>query len=64
MTTATRTYTTAEYTCDSTWGKDAGRVLTGDVVQLGKTYADVQWRESGRVERVRFRDARGVVLKP
>lgn len=48
----------AEYTCDETWGADAGRVLTGDVVKAGKTYADVAWRESGRTERVRFRDRR------
>jgi hypothetical protein len=52
--------TTAEFICPPEWGDIAGTVLIGDVVKTGKTYADVKWRESGRVERVRYRDARGV----
>jgi hypothetical protein len=51
---------TATYTCPPEWGTEAGTVLVGDVVETGKTYADVKWRESGRVERIRYRDARDV----
>lgn len=48
---------TAEWT-------DAGETFVADVVATGKTYADVKWRESGRVQRVRYRDNKtGVTFK-
>jgi len=49
--------TVAEYARDETWGDLAGSILTGDVVKVGKTYADIAWR-NGRTERVHFRDKR------
>lgn len=55
--------TTAEYTFDETFGERAGQVVIGDVVKVGKSYADVTWRGSGRTERIRFADPDGVVFK-
>ncbi len=43
---------------------DGEVTLTADVIATGKTYADVKWRESGRVQRVRYRDPKGITLKP
>jgi hypothetical protein len=48
----------AEYTCDEHQGDKAGQTRTGDVVKVGKTYADVMWRHNGRTERLHFRDKR------
>jgi len=56
MTTTIEVGTVVEYTRDETWGEQAGQTLTGDVVQVGKTYADVAWRHNDRIERIRFRD--------
>jgi hypothetical protein len=58
-----RVPSTAEYTFPEHFGEAAGRTVVGDVVKAGKTYADVRWRENGRIERIRFRDAHGVVFK-
>lgn len=33
---------------------EPGKVIDGDVVRATRGYADVKWRESDRVERVRF----------
>ena len=54
---------TAKFICPPEWGTEAGEVITGDVIASGKTYADVKWHESGRVERIRFRDARSVTFE-
>ena len=53
----------AEYTFDGICGSEAEDVVLGDVVKVGKTYADVAWR-GGRVERIRFRKPNGVTFRP
>jgi len=54
----------AEYVWPIEFGDLAGTVTTGDVLAVGKTYADVRWHSSDRVERIRFRNPNGVTFKP
>lgn len=55
----------AEYTFDpATHGVIPDQTVTGDVLAVGKTYADVRWHTSNRVERIRFRNPDGVTFKP
>lgn len=54
---------TAEYTFDETYGDSAGQTVVGDVVQIGKTYADVKWRGTDRTERIRLARPDGVIFK-
>lgn len=54
---------TAEYIFDEIHGELADTMVIGDVVKVGKTYADVAWR-GGRVERIRFREPHRVTFKP
>jgi hypothetical protein len=49
---AAPTYTTAQYTFEAGM-PSAGKTVTGTVVKVGKSYADVTW-ETGRTERVYF----------
>jgi hypothetical protein len=54
----------AEYTFPDMDGKPGDETVTGAVVSVGKTYADVSWRDGGRrPERIRFRELRGVTFK-
>lgn len=45
------------------WAVAGESTAIGDVVATGTTYADVKWRGSGRVQRIRYRDPKGVTFK-
>jgi hypothetical protein len=44
------------------WAVEGNETAIGDVIATGATYADVKWRGSGRVMRVRYRDPHGVTF--
>lgn len=52
--------TAAFYITPESRGDEAGKVINGTVIHTTKTYADVQWNDSGRVERVRYQAPFGV----
>ena len=62
MALAAKPPTAAAYTYDDTFGDLAGRIVTGEVVKSGKTYADVKW-STGRTERVYFARPDGVTFR-